>query len=112
MSQRKKTDPIESKLLKDLQERIRFSFVHNWGIPPIFNEWLQKVAPLFKYDHVTRMEAKKEGYRAMTYSYSKKEYLLLEKAIGDVCRGELRDWVIVKEANNNGLELWITSRVN
>jgi hypothetical protein len=106
MSREKRMDPIEKNLLKDLQERIRFSYCHNWEIPLIFNEWLNKVAPYFKYDHINKLEAKKQGYRAMTYSYSKKEYMLLEKTIGDVCRGGQRAWVLVKD-KDYGLELWV-----
>jgi hypothetical protein len=108
MSQKIVINPLEAELLKDLQERIRFSYSHNWEIPPIFNEWLGRVAPYFQYEHITKMEAKKQGYKAMTYSYSRSEYMQLEKAIGDICRGGQRAWVLVKDSGktNHGLELW------
>jgi len=112
--QKKGMEPIEKNLLKDLQCRVRFSFAQNWQIPPIFNEWLGKVAPHFKYEHISKQEAQKQGYQAMTYSYSKKEYMQMEKAIGDICRGGQRAWVLVKDDNktNYGLELWIKRVAN
>ena len=72
-----------------------------------------QVAAFFPYEICTQMEAKKAGFQAMTYSYSKKEYMQLEKTIADVVRGGAREWCIVKDENTHwGLELWINSKPN
>ncbi|MAT10406.1 MAG: hypothetical protein CMM02_05285 [Rhodopirellula sp.] len=92
----------DSQLLQELPSAIRKSFAGREAIPKPLLEWIGRIAPTFEYAYTTKQFAESKGYRSMTYAFTKKEYIMMEKVLGDISE---QNWILVK--NKYGLEIWV-----
>ena len=98
----RKMNKNDSQFLQELPKAIRETFAKNKSIPQPLFKWINNVAPTFEYKSITKEEAVNNGYKSMTYAFSKKEYIMMEKVLGDICE---QNWILVK--NKYGLEIWV-----